>query len=59
MGLLEETLKAIKADEDNVNDRLRTCLHKWLEGAGKKGATWTLLEQALKDIDQKTVGESK
>ena len=60
LGLLEETLNTIKADEDNVNDRLRTCLHKWLKGADKLGeATWTSLEKALKDIDQKTVAESK
>ena len=60
LGILEETLNTIKADEDNVNDRLRTCLHKWLKGAGNKGgATWTSLEKALKDIDQKAVAESK
>ena len=60
LGLLEETLNTIKADEDNVNDCLRTCLYKWLKGADTlEGATWALLENALKDIDQKTVAESK
>ena len=60
LGLPEETLNTIEADKNNVNDRLRTCLHKWLKGADKLGeATWTSLEKALKDIDQKRVAESK
>ena len=63
LGLLENTLNAIEHDKNNANDRLRICLHKWLQRVdqvdNKGGATWTSLEQALKDIDQKTVAESK
>ena len=56
LGLLENTLNAIEHDKNNANDRLRICLYKWLQ---KGGATWTSLEKALKDIDQRTVAESK
>ncbi|XP_019851545.1 PREDICTED: uncharacterized protein LOC109581670 [Amphimedon queenslandica] len=62
LGLLEETLNTIKADENNVYGCQKTCLHKWLERADKVddkgGATWTSLEKALKDIDQKAVAEN-
>ncbi|XP_019862299.1 PREDICTED: uncharacterized protein LOC109590893 [Amphimedon queenslandica] len=62
LGLLENTLNAYEDNENNVNDRLRTCLHAWLQRADKVddkgGATWTSLEKALKDIDQKAVAEN-
>ena len=63
LGLLEGTLKTIEADENDSDDRLRTCLNKWLQrvdgvdDAG--GPTWTSLEKALNNIGQKAVAESK
>ena len=63
LGLFENTLNDIEHDMNNANDRLRTCLYKWIQRVDqvddKGGATWTSLEKALKDIDQRTVAESK
>ena len=63
LGLLEGTLKTIEADENDSDDRLRTCLNKWLQRVDSVddagGPTWTSLEKALSNIDQKAVAESK
>ena len=63
LGLLEHTLNAIEDEKNNLNDRLRTCLYKWLQRVdqvdNKGGATWTSLGKALKDTDQRTVAKSK
>uniref|UniRef100_A0A1X7VB73 Death domain-containing protein n=2 Tax=Amphimedon queenslandica TaxID=400682 RepID=A0A1X7VB73_AMPQE len=59
LGLLEGTLKAIKSDENDSEDCLRTCLNKWLQRAdGVDAPTWTSLEKALNNIGQKAVAES-
>ncbi|XP_019861339.1 PREDICTED: uncharacterized protein LOC109589757 [Amphimedon queenslandica] len=61
IGLNEVTIRTIRSDEDTVNDRLRSCLVKWLnrvEDVDKKGgATWESLENGLINIGQKLVAE--
>ena len=63
IGLYEVTINNIRSDEDNVSDRLRLCLVKWLNRVEdvdiKGGATWESLEKGLINIGQKPVAESK
>ena len=59
LGLHYTTLKAIKSDSSEVEDRLMECLAKWLEKADgvddKGGATWSTLARAL---EQSNSGKS-
>ncbi|XP_019861992.1 PREDICTED: uncharacterized protein LOC109590538, partial [Amphimedon queenslandica] len=63
IGLYEVTISTIRSDRNTANDRLRSCLVKWLnrvEDVDKKGgATWESLENGLINIGQKPVAESK
>ena len=63
IGLYEVTISTIRSDRNSANDRLRSCLVKWLnrvEDVDKKGgATWESLEKGLINIGQKPVAESK
>ena len=47
------TLKAIKADNDNVEDRLREMITVWLDRVSPP-PTWSALADALEEVDQKT-----
>ena len=61
LGLNKETLNAIENDKSDSNERLTTCLHKWLNRVdqvdSKGGATKPSLVRALKSIGQKPVAE--
>ena len=63
IGLYEITINEIKSDESGSDDRLRSCLNKWLNRVDqvddKGGATWESLGNALVAIGQKPVAESK
>ena len=63
IGLYEITINEIKSDESGSDDRLRSCLNKWLNRVDqvddKGGATWESLGNALVGIGQKPVAESK
>ena len=61
LGLNKETLNTIKEDKSDSNERLTTCLHKWLNRVdqvdSKGGATKSSLVRALESIGQKPVAE--
>ena len=61
LGLNKETLNTIEKDKSDSNDRLTTCLDKWLNRVdqvdSKGGATKSSLVRALKSIGQKTAAE--
>ena len=61
LGLYKTTLNTIEKDKSDSNDRLTTCLHKWLnrddQVDSKGGATKSSLVRALKSIGQKPVAE--
>ena len=63
IGLYETTINEIKSDESGSDDRLTTCLTKWLNRVDqvddKGGATWESLGNGLVGIGQKPVAESK
>ena len=63
LGLNEETLNTIEKDKSDSNERLTTCLNKWLNRVDqvdtKGGATRYSLIRALESIGQKPVAESK
>ena len=57
LGLYNNTLKVIEANDREVKSCLRSCLAKWLERADdvdeKGGASWTTLTNALEATNQK------
>ena len=57
LGLYNNTLKVIEANDREVKICLRSCLAKWLERADdvdeKGGASWTTLTNALEATNQK------
>ena len=61
LGLYETTLNIIEKDKSDSNERLTTCLDKWLNRVdqvdSKGGATWFSLVRALENIGQKPVAE--
>ena len=64
LGLFQNTINTIKKDEHgDCNDRLKSCLVKWLnrnDKVDKKGgATWTALISSLENIGQIPAAESK
>lgn len=64
LGLFQTTIDTIEKDEHGgCNDRLKSCLMKWLnrndEVDKKGGAKWTVLISALKHIGQIPAAESK
>ena len=63
LGLNQGTLNTIERDKSDSNERLTTCLHKWLNRVdqvdSKGGATKSSLVRALENIGQKPVAESK
>ena len=63
LGLNEATLNTIEKDKSDSEERLRTCLNKWLnrddQVESKGGATRSSLARALESIRQKPVAESK
>ena len=63
LGLNQGTLNTIERDKSDSNERLKTCLHKWLNRVdqvdSKGGATKSSLVRALENIGQKPVAESK
>ena len=61
LGLYEATLNTIEENKSDSNERLTTCLYKWLnivdQVDSNGGATKSSLVRALKNIRQKSVAE--
>ena len=61
LGLLKNTLDAIKSDNDTTNDCLTECLSQWLSRAdivdSKGGATFDSLTDALKSMNENAAAD--
>jgi hypothetical protein len=51
LGLPEDLLKRIKADEDRAGDRLQEVLSEWLKQVDPR-PTWASLTEAVEPVDQ-------
>lgn len=51
LGVPENVLERIKADEDSVQDRLQKVLSEWLKQVDSR-PTWAALAEAVEPVDQ-------